>query len=295
MSAMRRLRPLAFGSLVLLGGCSDSPASNVISTEATAAAWTANGRVAFTEQVEAGKAALKLFEPSSGSSSVVTEVLGTVTFLDADDTDRILLGGIGGAYTILRQNGTVLYTVPFVPDAMDGWVALHLSASGTLLALVTHPPMPDLQVHRADTAATLQNHVDFEGTAQVREIDWSPDDAFLYYLLGDPTGTQPDRIMKVETGNLASRSTVFQDPAIPFLDRIFVSNDGQTLIVSGEDDAGDTGVWTLPAAGGTPTRVATEDGKRLTVRAASAPSPDGLRYVLFSTTARGTLLTVERL
>ena len=95
--------------------------------------------------------------------------------------------------------------------------------------------------------------------------------------------------------NAASRQAIFQDAAIPFLNRVFVSNDGATLLVSGEDADGKTAVWTLPSAGGTPVKIAEEGGSRLTVRAASGPSPDGERFVMFATTARGTVLTVEPL
>jgi hypothetical protein len=206
-----------------------------------------------------------------------------------------LLGGIGGAYTIIRQNGDVLHEVVNVPDATDGYVALHLSASGTRIALVTFPPMPDLQVHDAPDAATLENFVDFEGAAQVPEIDWSPDDAFLYYIVHDPTGAVPDRVMRVSSTDETMKTQVFQDASVPRLEKIYVSNDGATLVVSGEDDAGVTAVWTLPSTGGTSVRVAEEGGNRLRVEAASGLSPDGTRFVLHSTTARGTLLTVERL
>ncbi len=283
--------------LIAAAGCGQPAKSNVVARDSDKAAWTATGRVVYLEVVGQAptRTAIKMLEPGSGDRTTVGEVIGDVTFLDADDTDRILLGGIGGAYTILRQNGDVLYTVVNVPDATDGYVALHLSASGTMLALVTHPPMPDLQVHQVTDAATLQNFVDFEGTAQVREIDWSPDDQQIYYIARDPTGVAADRIVRVPATDAAQKTLVYQDPSVPRFEKVFVSNDGATLLVSGEDAAGVSGVWTIPSAGGAATLVGQEGGNRLRVAAATGPSPDGTRFVLHSTTARGTLLTVERL
>jgi hypothetical protein len=290
------MRRIASAALIFAAGCSPAPKDNVLSHSALFAAWMADGRVVYAEPVDIGHTSLSSFAPVTGKRASIKTVSGTPTFLDADDTDRLLVGGIGGAYSILKEeDGSLVFTVPVLPDTTAGYTALHLAASGTQLALATLPPTPDLQVHRADTGATTQDFAAIEGSAVIREIDWTPDDAFLFYSVGDPTGAQPDRIVKVSSTSAASKTTVFQDATIPRIDRLFLSGDGLTLLFSGKDDSGKTGVWTVAASGGAPVRIETEGGSRLTVQAGSGLSPDGMRFVLLSTTARGPIWTVEDL
>lgn len=281
-----------------LAGCGEAaPKDNVISKTATMAAWTANGKVVYTEEVDTGpvKHGVRLYSPSSGEVEEIAVVTGAPVFLDADDTDRILLGGVGGAYTVLEQDGSVLYQVTALSDVGGGYEALHLSASGTKLALATLPPQPDVQVHSVVDGTRMQAFPDLEGSAVIRTLDWSPDDAFLFYSVGLPGGAQPDAIRRILSGSASVAQTVFQDGSIPRIDRLFLSSDGTTFVLSGVDGGGEMGVWTLPAAGGAAVRVAREDSRRLTVRAATGPSPDGKHFVLLADTARGSRLTVERL
>lgn len=274
-----------------------SPTDNVISKTATLAAWTSNGKVVYTEEVDTGpvKHGVFLFSPSSGKSEQIAEVFGAPTFLDADDTDRILLGGIGGAFTVMQQDGTILHEVTVLSDVGGGYVGLHLAASGTKLALATQQTQPDLQVHSVVDGTRIFELPDIEGTAIIRELEWSAEDTFLYFSLGDPTGVEPDAIRRVLSASVSAPAPVFQDPAIPRIDRLFLSSDGTTFVFSGADDADEMGVWTMPASGGVAVQVAREDNRRLTVRAATGPSPDGARFVLHSDTARGPRLTVEAL
>jgi len=272
-----------------------APKNNVISKEATLAAWTSNGKVVYTEEVDTGplKHGVFLFSPSSGKSEQIAEVFGAPTFLDADDTDRILLGGIGGAFTVLQQDGAVLYEVTILADVTGGYVGLHLAASGTKLALATQQTQPDLQVHSVVDGSRLVELPDIEGAATIRELEWSAEDTFLFYSLGDSTGATPDAIRRVLSASVSAPALIFQDAAIPRIDRLFLSSDGSTFVFSGADDADEQGVWTLPASGGAAVRIAREDSRRLSVRAASGPSPDGRHFVLHSDTAHGTRLTVE--
>ena len=282
----------------LAAGCgAPPPKDGVISKTATLAAWTSNGKVVYTEEIDTGpvRHAVRLFSPGSGKRETIAEVTGEPTFLDADDTDRILLGGIGGVYTVLRQDGTVLYEVTILSGVTGGYTGLHIAASGTKVALATIQTQPDLQVHSVVDGSPLHAHPDVEGSATIREVEWSPDDTFLYYSLGDPTGAQPDDIRRVLAASSSVPASVFTDAQIPRIDRLFLSSDGTTFVFSGVDAAGEMGVWMLPVTGGTAIRVAREDERRLTVRAATGPSPDGERFVLLADTARGTRLTVERL
>lgn len=284
---------------VVLAACtgSQAPKNNVISETATLAAWTSNGKVVYTEEVATGpvKHGVFLFSPSSGNSEQVAEVTGVPTFLDTDDTDRILLGGIGGAFTLMQQDGTILYEVTVLSDVGGGYVGLHLAASGTKLALATQQTQPDLQVHSVVDGTRQFEIPDVEGTATIRELEWSAEDTFLFYSLGDATGAEPDAIRRVLSASVSAPALVFQDAAIPRIDRLFLSSDGTTFVFSGADAEDEMGVWTMPAAGGAAVRVAREDSRRLAVRAASGPSPDGERFVLHSDTAHGTRLTVESL
>lgn len=292
---MKRIAPIV---LVFAAACSGpAPKDNVISKTATLAAWTSNGKVVYTEEVDTGpvKHGVRLFSPSSGKSEEIAVVFGEPTFLDADDTDRILLGGIGGAFTILQQDGTVLHEVTALADVSGGYLGLHLAASGTKLALATQQTQPDLQVHSVTDGTRLFEYPDVEGAGVIRELEWSSEDSFLYYSLGDPTGTSPDAIRRVLSDSVSAPATVFEDAAIPRIDRLYLSSDGTTFVFSGEDADGEMGVWMIPASGGTAVRVAREDSRRLSVRAATGPSPDGQRFVLLSDTARGPRLTVEPL
>lgn len=292
---MSRIAPIL---LVIAAGCADQPPKdNVLSRTAVLAAWTSNGKVVYTEEVDTGpvKHGVRLFSPSSGKSEEIAVVTGEPTFLDADDTDRILLGGIGGAYTVLQQDGTVLHEVTVLSDVSGGYLGLHLAASGTKVALATQQTQPDLQVHSVTDGTRLFEYPDVEGVAVIRELEWSAEDSFLYYALGDSTGTAPDAIRRVLSDSVSAPALVFEDAAIPRIDRLYLSSDGTTFVFSGEDADDETGVWTIPASGGTAVRVAREDERRLTVRAATGPSPDGERFVLLSDTARGTRLTVEKL
>lgn len=283
----------------LLAGCGApaSPNDNVISKTATMAAWTSNGKVVYTEPVDDApiKHAVQLFSPSSGKSDEVAVVYGEPTFLDADDTDRILLGGIGGAFTLMQQDGTILYEVTNVSGVAGGYTSLHLAASGTKVALATLQTQPDLGVHSVTDGSELFTIPDVEGTADIRELEWSAEDSFLYYSRGDATGATPDVIRRVLSDSVSVPADVFTDASIPRIDRIYLSSDGTTFVISGRDAAGEMGVWMLQASGGAAVRVAREDERRLTVCAASGPSPDGEHFVLLSDTARGPRLTVERL
>lgn len=273
------------------------PGDNVISDEATLAAWTANGRVVYAVKVNGGPVeyAIRLYSPASDDTEEIAVVQGEPRWLDTDDTDRILLGGIGGAFTLLKQDGTLLHQVTALEDVSGGYESLHLSASGTLVALATLPPAPDLQVHSVTDGSRLHAYPDVAGTAVIRELEWSPDDSFLYYSVGDASGAEPDAIRRILAASPSAPALVFQDAGVPFVDRLFVSGDASLFVLSGEDAEERTGVWMLSAAGGTAVRVAIEDDRRLRVRAATGPSPDGEAYVLYSETARGTLLTVETL
>ena len=285
--------------LVAAAACApgQKPTNNVISKSATLAAWTSNGKVVYTEEVDTGpvKHGVFLFSPSSGKSEQIAEVIGVPTFLDADDTDRILLGGIGGAFTLMKQDGTILHEVTILSDVTGGYVGLHLAASGTKLALATQQTQPDLQVHSVVDGSRLFELPDVEGTATIRELEWSAEDAFLYYSLGDATGATPDAIRRVLSASVSAPALIFQDAAIPRIDRLFLSSDGTTFVFSGADDGDEQGAWMMPAAGGTAVRIAREDSRRLSVRAATGPSPDGEHFVLHSDTAHGTRLTVESL
>jgi hypothetical protein len=294
---VKRIVPIL---LVATAACSgpQPPKDNVISKSATLAAWTSNGKVVYTEEVDTGpvRHGVFLFSPSSGKTEEIAVVFGAPTFLDADDTDRILLGGIGGAFTILKQDGTLLHEVTSLSGlGGGGYLGLHLAASGTKLALATLQTQPDLQVHSVIDGSLLFQYPDVEGTAVIRELEWSAEDSFLYYSLGDSTGTSPDTIHRVLSDSVSAPALVFEDAQIPRIDRLYLSSDGTTFVFSGEDADDEMGVWTVPASGGTAVRVAREDSRRLSVRAASGPSPDGERFVLLSDTARGTRLTVEPL
>ena len=294
---MKRLASICLVAAAAACSGPQPPKDNVISKSATLAAWTSNGKVVYTEEVDTGpvKHGVRLFSPSSGKSEEIAVVFGEPTFLDADDTDRILLGGVGGAFTILQQDGTILHEVTVLSDVSGGYLGLHLAASGTKLALATQQTQPDLQVHSVTDGSRLFEYPDVEGTAVIRELEWSAEDSFLYYSLGDSTGATPDAIRRVLSDSVSAPALVFQDAGIPRIDRLFLSSDGTTFVFSGEDADDEMGVWTIPASGGTAVRVAREDNRRLTVRAATGPSPDGQRFVLLSDTARGTRLTVEPL
>ena len=261
------------------------------------AAWTSNGKVVYTEQVDDApvKHSVRLYSPSSDDDTEVAIVYGEPTFLDADDTDRILLGGINGAYTLMQQDGTILYEVTAISGVSGGYTSLHLAASGTKVALATIQTQPDLSVHDVTDGTQDFFLPDVEGTADIRELEWSAEDSFLYYSRGDGTGATPDVIRRVLSDSVSAPADVFTDASIPRIDRIYLSSDGTTFVISGRDDADEMGVWMLPASGGTAVRIAQEDERRLTVRAASGPSPDGERFVLLSDTARGPRMTVERL
>lgn len=297
------LRTVSRSPLALLAAAASAcapeslPGNNVISDEATMAAWAANGRVIYAVQVTFGPVeyAIRMYSPSSGDTEEIAVLQGEPRYLDTDDTDRILLGGIGGAFTLLKQDGTILHEVTALEDVSGGYEALHLSASGTLLALATLPPTPDLQVHSVVDGSRLHAFPDVAGTAVIRELEWSPDDSFLYYSVGDASGAQPDAIRRILSDAPSAPALVYQDADVPFIDRLFLSGDASLFVISGEDAEERTGVWMLASAGGAAVRVATEDERRLRVRAATGPSPDGGAYVLLSDTARGTLLTLETL
>jgi hypothetical protein len=293
-----RLFIAAFAASIAAAACGTKSQTNVVSrsASATSAAWAADGRVIFPEEVGTGPVttAIKTFDPKTRERGVLLTVIGQPTWFDSDSIDRVLIGGLGGEWTLLREDGAVLFVVTSLPGVSGAVAMPRISFNGTKVAFVTASAPADLDVFTAADGQKVSAFAAFEPSAQVRTLAWKPDGLSIFYVKGDPSGVLPDAILRVATDDSNARVTILQDPAVPFIDRLFVSADGAKLLFSGRDAASHSGVWTVPSVGGvSPVKIASPGGDRLSVRAAAGPSPDGVHFVLTAATAAGPRLTVE--
>lgn len=284
--------------LLALASCNNPPAPSLdVVVEGDAlAAWASNNRVLYIPAGPVG-AASEVFSYDPGGSGTVSlgTYAGTATCLDVDATDRMLLCGIGGAYTFVKQDGSNPIQVLNVEDTAEGYTGLHVSSGGTQIALATLPPQPDLQVHLVTNGTLQQDHVDIEGDVTISDLDWSLDDSRIYYGVNRGVGGGVALIRIAPDGT--SREVVWEGTSINAVDRIYLSHLGDTLVFSGRDGSNVTAVWSLDLQilGAQPVLLETEGGRWNRVAAAGGFSPDGTRFLLEVEAPSGTSIVVRRL
>jgi hypothetical protein len=280
---------------VLLSGCPPpSPSLDVVVQGASHVAWAANNRILYTGEAPSNSTELFAYDPGLGSVESLGIYPGLASYLDIDATDRVLLGGIGGAYTFVKQDGTNPIAVVNLEDTTEGFTGLHVSSGGGQVALATLPPQPDLQVHLVSDGSLLEDNVDLEGDAVIADLDWSLDDAFIYYgvNLGVGNGVQ---IIRVAPDGM-NRSVVWQGTSIASIDRFYLSHLGDEAVLSGRDAGNITSVWYLDLSnpGFVPVLIESEGGRWNRVQVAGGFSPDGERFLLEVEAPSGISVIIQR-
>ena len=283
---------------LVAGGCIQGPAApslDLVFEGAGLAAWAANTHILYAKAGSGTSTDIYSYEPGPGETLLLGNYSSTISYFDIDATDRMLLGGIGGAYTFVKQDGTGSVQVTSLPDTTEGYLGLHVSSSGTQLALATLPPKPDLQVHRVVDGVQLFDHADLEGNATIGDLDWSGDDEAIYYGVNHSDQSEVSVVKIAPDGT--NRTVIWQGDDVSHVERIFLSHDGSQVILSGRDFNNVTGVWLLALTGVVtePTLLVTESGYWNRVAAGGGFSPDGTRFLLEVETPTGIQFLVQRL
>lgn len=292
---------LAVVGLAVCAGCGpDAPSLDVVVKGETNVAWASNNLILYTQVAPSAGTDLVAYDPGDGSTSVLGTYSGTAQFLDVDATDRVLLGGVGGAYTFVKQNGTNPITVLSVEDTTEGYTGLHASSGGNRIALATLPPQPDLQVHDIADGALQFDHQDLEGDAVIADLDWALDDSAIYYAVNKGVG-QGVQVVSI-TPDGATRTVLWDGTAPPleiaYIDKLYVSHTGSMAVLSGRDGDNLTAVWLVDLSGGVnaePVLIEAEGGRWNRVEAAGGFSPDSTRFLLQVEAPSGISTIIQRI
>ena len=286
---------LGFVVLLLLGGCPPpAPSLDVVVRGASHVAWASNNRILYTGEAPGNSTEVFAYDPGPGTVESLGIYPGVATYLDVDATDRMLLGGIGGVYTFVKQDGTNPIAVLNLEDTTEGFTGVHVSSGGGFVALATLPPRPDLQVHLVSDGSLQQDNVDLEGDAVIADLDWSLDDAFIYYGVNLGVGSGVTIVRTAPDGT--NRSVLWQGTTIASIDRFYLSHLGDEAVLSGRDANNITSVWylDLSVSNFVPVLIEAEGGRWNRVQVAGSFSPDGSRFLLEVEAPSGISVIIQR-